>query len=442
MFVALSFILLIISTSSATENNITVGTTQAPQFDSEVYAKEALHLSSAAFASGDANYIKVSSGKGNYNLVDGEYVSVGSGNGNYIKMTAGNYNTGGYSPIYSMIKNTKEKLGSVDYSYYNYLRFRFNVFVNDLTDGVILRLARYNSANNDVYSKDYAFGIGAGSFSNYTANNSLETYTSKSLAVGKWNDVMLELGVQAGNSTVNLYVNGESKSMSASVASGNTVSFGVNNGVGYCGASANRCYIGPKSSFGEVLDMYLSDVSLTVAKTAYNAAGAVYPSLEAAESTVVVSDKNIFTRDVNNVTDEAFTKANTDYFALVDDNSRVFTYNNYAKTFKYYNISTSGFATKFNSVDYSGEKTNVNIEFINVSYGNSITSATVVVAYYKETEGAPKLVMAKFLEESTADLYNLVEEEVDKPEAEFDYVKVFALKDKDALRSLGRAQTF
>ncbi len=381
----------------ATENNITVETAQAPDIDSSRLVKDVIHSSSAAFANGASSYIKVGQNKGNYNLVDGEYVEVGTNKGNYTKLTNGNYNTGGYNPIYSMI-SAKGKLGSVNYSDYNYLRFRFNVFVNDSHNGIILRLARYNSANSDVYSKDYAFGIGASDFSNYSPNNSMETYTSKSLETGKWNSVILELGVQAEDSTVNLYVNGESKSMTVGVVSGGTATFGVDNGVGYCGASANRCYIGLKSNFDEPLDMYLSDVLLTVENTAYNPANAGFPN---------------------------FNGNSNEYTGYLGEGEAI-AYNKKYATFKYDNVNVSGtdYVT-VNSADYSGDTTNVNIDFVNPDGDKN--AATVVVAYYKETENTPKLVMAKFINVNTENLFTNLSNNIDKPNAEFDYVKVFAI---------------
>ena len=430
----------------AEKNNITVETTQAPQIDSEVLAKEVVHLSSEHFANcTGGSYIAVGSNKGNYILEDGAYVEVENGKGNYIKLSAGNYMLAQYLPVYSLVGGSNAKLGNVDYSDYTYLRFRFNIFVNDSHNGVILRLSRYGSDDTTVYTPDYVFGIGASDFANITYSaSSAETYQCRQLTVGKWNDVLLELGVKANDSTMRIYINGEEKAISERT----DATFGVNNGTGYCGVSANRCAIIPKSSYGEPLDMYLSDVSLTVAKEAYNIENVVYPSVECASEDAVVYGSGVYTRNRNNVTDEIFTKGDaTSYAGVINDAesgepARVISYNNAEKTFKYYNIVTEGFITKINSADYSGADTDVNAMVINVD-GN-IKKATLVVAYYKENEGGDgaSLVMAKFFDENISNLYSDINETADKPEADFDYVKVFALRGVGNMKSIGRARSF
>ncbi len=403
----------------AAENNITVETVQAPQIDSEVYTKEVLHLSSASFANGTGGY------------------------------TGKTYANAGNLPIFSLISGTKvAKLGNVDYSDYNYLRIRFNIFINNDNNGVIIRLSRYDADNTNVNTPDYLFGIGGYNFGNVSYNaTSAETYRYRQLMVGKWNDVMLELGVKANDNTMRLYVNGEEKSF-AEWTNGGTPTFGVNNGTGYCGRSANRCGIIPKASFDAALDMYLSDVSLTVAKTAYDIENAVYPAVESASEDAVVYGSGIYTRDSSNITNEIFTKGDaTSYAGVINDAesgepARVISYNNAEKTFKYYNIVTEGFITRINSADYSGEDTDVNAMVINVD-GN-IKKATLVVAYYKENEGGDgaSLVMAKFFDENISNLYSDINETADKPEADFDYVKVFALRGVGNMKSIGRARSF
>ncbi|MBE7059587.1 MAG: hypothetical protein E7389_02045 [Ruminococcaceae bacterium] len=395
----------------AEENNITVETVQAPQIDSEVYTKKVLHLSSDSFANGTGGY------------------------------TSGTYAQAGNLPIFSMVSK-KEKLGGVDYSDYNYLRVRFNIFVNDSHNGVILKLSRYASDNSTVFSPDYVFGIGAIDFSNISYNAaSAETYQCRQLTVGKWNDVLLELGVQANNATMKIYVNGEEKSF-AEWTNGETPTFGVNNGTGYCGASANRCGIIPKSGFDKPLDMYLSDVSVTVAKEAYDIESIVYPTVECASEDAVAYGSGIYTRDSSNITNEILTKVNADYAAVLTDLGRVVSYNDSYKTFKYYNIVTKGFITRINSADYSGEDTDVNAMVINVD--GDINKATLVVAYYKENEGGDgaSLVMAKFFDEDISKLYNDLNETADKPKENFDFVKVFALRGVGNMRSIGRARSF
>lgn len=390
----------------AEENNITVETVQAPQIDSEVYTKEVLHLSSNSFANGTGGY------------------------------TEKTYANAGNLPIFSMVSK-EGKLGGVDYSDYNYLRVRFNIFVNDSHNGVILKLSRYASDNSTVYLPDYVFGIGASNFSNISYKaGSVETYQCRQLTVGKWNDVLLELGVKANDATMRIYVNGEEKAISER----ENPTFGVNNGTGYCGASANRCGIIPKSGFDKPLDMYLSDVSVTVAKEAYDIESVVYPTVECASEDAVAYGSGIYTRDSSNITNEILTKVNANYAAVLTDLGRVVSYNDSYKTFKYYNIVTEGFITRINSADYSGEDTDVNAMIINVD-GN-INAAVLFVAYYKNTEDGPRLVKGDIFNEDISNLYNDINETSAKPEGDFDFVKVFMVRDLNKLRSIGRVQTY
>ena len=348
----------------ASNNSITVETVQAPDINSAKFGKDVIHFSSDAYATGVSNWAGA-----------------------------------GQLPIYSMVSTTNAKLGNVDYSQYNYLRAKFNVYINDNHSGVILRLSRYNS-DNTISTRDYMFGIGGSEFVNISYNaTSAEPYTYKGLTTGKWHTVVVELGVQSGDDTMNIYVDGVAEAFED--VDPDKISFGdENSGTGYCGRSANRCGIIPKSYQNQILDMYLSDVLLTVENSAYDPANAGFPNF-----------------------DGSFNEY-TEYLG----EGKAIAYNKKYATFKYNeemdDPSSSDYVT-INSADYSGDTTNVNIDFVN-SDGDK-NAATVVVAYYKETESTPKLVMAKFINVNTENLFTNLSNNIDKPNAEFDYVKVFAI---------------
>lgn len=293
------------------ENGVTVTEVQAPQF-AEEFSRNVLHITSGA---------------------DGYAV----GTGGY---TTSNYKTASYCPGFYLIGNKGETIGNVDYSKYKYLRTSFNIYVGEEHNGIYFTGERVSDGKVDD-GNIFVFGIGAKSFSGRSSNAKNHTHTNKELSVGRWQNVVIELGANAGNPTINYYIDGKLVDFTYSKLDGVEVtpfeSFDTLYGLG--GTSQNRCMLVPKANYGAKLDMYLSDYVMLATNDKYvpsNDMGIV----KSKTTSIKVEGDTIYSYGAltNGDCSSIFETKGADYVGVVEDGKYVMLYNTNTNSFKYYNV--------------------------------------------------------------------------------------------------------
>lgn len=205
---------------------------------------------------------------------------------------SGSFNTPGKEPrsrldtLFSSkadFTNNKEK--------YEYTRIKFDIYIKNAADGLGFRMQRYSTTDNTLGNECY-IGVGGSDFE--AGGSATAEYINTDLKVGKWNNVIIELGTNSTNKDVNFHVNGKSTACETKLPD-NTYGFGGNQ---------NRCILIPKSNKDVSFEIRLDNFSIVLTNNVldFNIHNSDYFTTE------VFSD-----RDKSTCTEESAWDFSTDY---------------------------------------------------------------------------------------------------------------------------------
>ena len=225
-------------------------------------------------------------------------------------------NTGGNEPRQYLVgdKNVAPSYtdlgGITNWKDYGYLRISTNIYIGDSDDGLAFRIRRRNASDDTELAEDIYIGIGGSKFSSGTIQDGYR-YIDNSLEVGKWHNVVIELGSNKTN--VNFYIdnklsiNTQMKKI-ANKSSTTDVITGFPEGTYGFGGPSNRCVLIPKSANStsngdKPLDLRLHNFSMVATDDAYTPdTNAFY--IEDASATITSTGKIAALANVYNYTGE------------------------------------------------------------------------------------------------------------------------------------------
>ena len=403
------------------QNGITHETISSPHF-AEEYNEKAFHIKS-----GESGY------------------AVGTGG-----YTSGNYSQAGKAPGYYLIQNANETIGNVDYSKYKYLRVSFNIFINNETNGVYFRADRVKDGTV-INDHNYIFGIGGSSFKTASTNSTIHSHIYKNLSLGRWHNVVIELGANAGNGTINYYVDGENVEFTYGKLDGvaDTSFADITDLYGFGGTSQNRCILVPKANYGENLDLYLNDFVMLATNDKYSLKNNL-TDIEISdtndkgiklENGIVYSYKNISDGDCSSL----FETSGADYVGAIENGKYILLYNEQSKTFKYYDVVsvtdadipyTEGLHADNITVSTNGNETIVKADAYNLTDDYS-KNAKLVVTYFKDD-----ILVECFIKDiSFDDKLFYINEKIARKTQSYDTLKAFIWSDLSNMTMLGECAT-
>ena len=387
------------------ENGLNMEMAQAPHFSGDL-SRKVLHLYS---------------GEGGY----------ANGTGGY---SASNYSQAGKAPGFYLINNAGETIGNIDYSNYKYLRTSFGIYLNDETNGIYFRGDNVvdGVVNN---SHNYIFGIGAGSFKLPSNNSAIHSHNCRELSVGRWYNVVIEIGASGGNGVINYYIDGVKQEHTYGKLDG--VSDETFNNIssfeGLGGTSQNRCIVVPKANFGTNLDIYLNNFEMVATNSKY-VPGEEFSSMtitDSKNSRVKVDNGIVYS--YNGLSEgecgDSFETTGADYVGVADGGKYILMYNKTYDLFKYCEIInvtdedipyTEGVHTDSLKVYTDGNETVVKCDAYNLS-GDYSSKPKLIVTYIKDDV----LVECFTKDISLDDKITYVNEKIQRKTNDFDSITAF-----------------
>lgn len=392
------------------ENGVSFAEVTAPHFASS-YAKKSIHITS-----GTSGY------------------AVGTGG-----YTTSNYNTAGKAPGFNLLKNANETIGNIDYSKYKYLRVSFNILVNEETNGVYFRFERVNETAPSS-EHGFVFGVGAQSLKIPSSSSTIHTTINKSLSLGRWHNVVIELGAKKGASEINYYID----NTLCEVKSSDTAFADNSNLFGFGGTSLNRCMLVPKANLGSVLDLHLNNFVMLATNEKYSLNQSANMKITNSKSkNIKVEGDAIYSYKPlsDGECSALFDFENADYIGVIENGKYVVLYNQSLDMFKYYDVTTltdddilytEGLHVDDLSTLVLENKTKVKCNAYNLT-GDYTKTAHLVISYFKDDT----LVECFVKEISFEDKLTFLNEDITRKTDDFDTVRAFVWSDIHDMTILG-----
>lgn len=295
------------------ENDLTTEYVQAPHFSNE-FSKNVLHIQS-----GEKGY------------------------GNGSTYTASNYTEASNAPIFSTVSKANETIGNImNYDSYKYFRTSFNIYINNEVNGIYIKGDRLaDGAVTNAHN--FIFCIGGSKFNTLSSKATRHVHTNKGLSVGRWHNVVIELGSNAGNTTINYYIGGKLSDFTYAKFNGaEDKTFVTETSLyGWGGASTNRCGIVPKSNYGEELDMYLSDFVMTATNEKYETPVEI-KIVSSKTTSVKVKDNTVYSYGAiaDGECSSLFETVGADYVGALENGKLIMLYNGETGSMRYYDVVT------------------------------------------------------------------------------------------------------
>lgn len=155
--------------------------------------------------------------------------------------------------------------------------------------------------------------------------------------------MVIELGSNAGNTTINYYIDGKLSDFTYAKFNGvEDKTFVTETSLyGWGGASTNRCGIVPKSNYGEELDMYLSDFVMTVTNEKY-ASPTEIKIVSSKTTSVKVVDNTVYSYGAipDGECSALFETVGADYVGTLENGKLIMLYDSETDSIRYYDVVT------------------------------------------------------------------------------------------------------
>ena len=169
-------------------------------------------------------------------------------------ISSGTWNTAGTEP--RIATDTAFANAGFTADKYDYVKIEFNIYIADKSNGLAFRMQRYTPGVTDMGNYCY-IGVGGSDFK--VGGGSLAgSYINTGLTVGKWNNVVIELGANTTNKDVIFHINGVSTVCETKLPD-NTYGFG--------GGNSSRSVMIPKGYKDKPFEIRLDDFSIVATNT-------------------------------------------------------------------------------------------------------------------------------------------------------------------------------
>ena len=355
----------------------------------------------------------------------------------YFKNFAAAATPGGETAYTTLTGSTGGILGNLDFSKYNNIKIRFNIYLNDSTNGVYFRARRLTNGTTTYRNDNYIFNIGGKDYARATAGSGTPYhYEYKGLETGKWYNVLMEIGANSSNTDVKYYVNGE---LVMDAADDQQM---ANDVYGFGGASTSWSVLAMKAGAGANLDFYLSDFMIIAANTIYNPENVVVPTAEGKDASVGFADGNVYALS-EDVSIDTLEPVKGDYISFVElgGEKKLVAYNDTSKEVRYYGIISDGKLHAGDMVYKITEEgtTSVSADILNLT--GKETAAKIIIAYYNGDDlVSAKIESVDAIAAETVRTY--VSTSADEPDAAYNKIKIYAWADFTEMTPLADAYEY